>query len=158
MIARGLLNCFARGLFQFFLVFTWILILNSFFCNDSPDYLPHHHFCLLWNYTSIIDINICNVFKMCSDLFRIRCRSFWLFMTTTNMFSYVSVYGTYLFYLRFYISTISFILLMVIPCASHARSYVEYKKCWPHSYIKTYLSHDFTFFSDMLKVFYSPLL
>ena len=58
-------------------------------------------FFLLWGYTIPINGNVFNVIEMCSTMFWIHCTTFGLFITTINMFLNVSVYGIYIFYLRF---------------------------------------------------------
>ena len=56
---------------------------------------------LLWGYTISINSNFFNVIEMCSAMFWIWFMTFGLFITTRNMFSYVLVYGMYVFYLIF---------------------------------------------------------
>ena len=57
-----------------------------------------------------------------------------------------------------YISKISLILLMFVFCAAYVRSNIEVQKNSPHSYIRTQPSRSFYLFSDVLKIFSSPLI
>ena len=54
---------------------------------------------VVWKQSVTINSNVRNVFKMCSNLFWIRCMSFWFLMKTINMLLNVPVHGTYFFYL-----------------------------------------------------------
>ena len=56
---------------------------------------------LLYKYNRIINGNVCNTFKIFSVMFRIGLPYLWFFMTSINMFLHVSVYGTYLLFIRF---------------------------------------------------------
>ena len=75
------------------------LLVSSFCCKEFPDGIYHSHFFMFWNYTITIDVNVCNIFEMCSALFLILCTSLWILMTTINIILHISVGGTYLLYL-----------------------------------------------------------
>ena len=90
---------------------------------------------LMWCYTITIKGEARNVIEMCSMLLRLCCTDFGLFMTAINMLLHVSVYGTCFYISGLYISTISFILQMVVSCAAHVRSKVEVQNILMHSYI-----------------------
>ena len=92
-IAHSLFNCFAHIYLNTFIDF--ILVVRFLLTIILTPILF-----LLNKYTGTIDGNVENIFKMCSALFRICCTFPWFFMTTINIFSYVLVYGTYLFCLR----------------------------------------------------------
>ena len=93
LIARILFDCCTCVLLNTIIYFIFVIsILLMIFL--TPIFL-------LNNYTGTINNNVCNVFKICSALFRIRCMFFVFPMTNINMFLHVPVYGIYLFYLRF---------------------------------------------------------
>ena len=95
---------------------------------------------LMCNYTGTIDINVRNVFKMCSDLFWIRCKPFLFFMTTINMSQFMACIS-FISYL--YMSTISFALLIEVSCAAYACSYIYWQIFVP---IHTYKHNHHMFF------------
>ena len=98
---HNVFNLISRGLFNFFAPVSLILLLTSSFCKDLPENIIHSHPPPLWNYTGTIYNNVCNVFKRCSSMLQIHCTSFWLFMTTIDIFLSVLVYVMHLLYLRF---------------------------------------------------------
>ena len=129
LIARFLSNCFASVLLN--TLINLILVINIFL----KIFLTPILF-LLNNYTVNIDGNVCNVFKMFSALVQICCMYLWLCITTTNMFSHVSVYGTYLFYLIFvYLHNIFYITDGRILC--FIRAFIHWIKEVFNSFIHT---------------------
>ena len=113
LIGRELFNCFSRSLFNCFALA---------FLNTRINFILVKIICLsifltlilfmLFNYTGTNNVNVCNILKMCSALLCICCTYFWFIMTTINIIFHVSFFDTHFLISEFYISTISFILLM----------------------------------------------
>ena len=90
---------------------------------------------------------------MCSIMFQICCTTSRLFLTTINMFSHISVYGMYFFYLRFlHIHNLFRFTYGPLLCCARAFE-VEVQNSLPHPSIQTEPSRDFYLFLDMLEVF-----
>ena len=100
-IVRDLFNGFTRAWFNCFAC-NYTLICLIFSEMDLTIFLTitlFPIFLLLWVYTITIDGNVCNIIEMCRIMFQICCTDFGFFMTTISMFSHVSVYVMYFFYL-----------------------------------------------------------
>ena len=126
------------------------------FHKDFPEDLPHCHF-FPWGLTLSLLTVMFPTSKMCSTMFRICCISFWLLMTNINTFSYVLVYGTYLFYvILVYFHNIFHLNGGHILCRRLAliRQIKEFIIAVIHTNITITW---FQFFTEVLRVFSLPL-
>ena len=76
------------------IVYLAIILLFASFSLKRYDDLPLSHIFFLWGYIITISSNVCNVFKMWSTLFRIRCMYFGFVVKTINISLQVLVYCT----------------------------------------------------------------
>ena len=135
-IALSLFNCFASVLFNFFArVFlnTPIYLIFLVSIRLAIFITPIFIFCGI---ILILSTVMFATFSKCAVL----CSGYAVF--PSNYLQQLSIYtGRSQFMERisfiseFYISKISFILLIVVSCAAHAHSYIGLNKCLPHSYI-----------------------